>query len=122
MDVDGSEPGTWNADDGSYHSSTEPDSEEILSDAEVMGAEDCDLTQAQNLIESITKQLKEQGWDEERIGAWMLADCDMLKAMKKMQAGVMAAYELEVDQGNAPSVLIMFDGGTLILLTCGALT
>ena len=24
----------------------------------------------------------------------------------------MAAYELEVDQGNAPSVLIMFDGGT----------
>jgi hypothetical protein len=112
VDVDGSEPGTWNADDGSYHSSTEPDSEEILSDAEVMGAEDCDITQAQNLIESITKQLKEQGWDEERIGAWMLADCDMLKAMKKMQAGVMAAYELEVDQGNAPSVLIMFDGGT----------
>ena len=30
VDVDGPEPGTWNADDGSYSSSTEPDSEEIL--------------------------------------------------------------------------------------------
>ena len=35
LGADGSEPGTWNADDGSYHSSTEPESEEIHSDAEV---------------------------------------------------------------------------------------
>ena len=64
VDVVGPEPGTWNADDGSYNSSTEPDSEEILSDAEEMGAESCDITQTQNRIESITNQLKEQGWDE----------------------------------------------------------
>ena len=46
LDVDGSEPGTWNADDGSYHSSTEPGSEDIHSDAEVMGAESCDTVPA----------------------------------------------------------------------------
>ena len=119
LDVDGSEPGTWNADDGSYDGSTDPESEGIEddadgdgADAEAMSAEECNINQAQELITSITSQLKEQGWDEERIGAWMCADCDMLKAMKKMQAGVMAAYEIEIDDGKAPSVMVMFDGGT----------
>ena len=111
-----SDPGTWNADDGTYEGSTDPDTEEIVDDGEITGAvvdgEDYGLREAEELITSITAQLTEQGWKEEQIDAWMLADCDMLKAMQKMRAGVMAAYEPETDDNNAPDIRIMFDGGT----------
>jgi hypothetical protein len=95
----------WGDEDGEYDTSPTPTSEDITSSEDSPG-----YCADRELVVATTQELRRQGWSQSRVDAWLLADHDMAKAVKRMAVGNVSRAAEGVE--NEPGLKLMFDGGT----------